>query len=448
MSFMNLEENNIESLVNTEAERVVLGTLMTEISTHNRIDDMSSNMFSERSSKSVFKAIDYLNRNEKSIDLPNISSVLKSKGIDISISSLTNLTMYGNLYSFKGSLEIIKSLQLKRNVFERAKRLSEGILQGKDTDTLLYEFEQFKNEIESSEDNYDDSIQSITAALFEDFNSETETGFNFGIDVLDKTIGGLFKTEVTTIGAKSGVGKTALALFIALNVAIQGKKVLIITREMTNKHIVQRLITRLTAISSNKMKKKTFDSDDWVNIVGSISELNKQNIFINDKISTVSGIRKRVKNLKPDLVIVDYLQLLTPEGKDNSREREVATLSRGLKEMAQSFEIPVIQLTQLNDGFKGRPYGEGAVRESRAIYQDSNNVIYIHKPIDEKEIELMVDPLMDKDKAKKQIDFWLNMNIGDSSTKIIEMIVSKSRDGGTAIEKMWYEGETLSYKNF
>lgn len=435
-----MEDNRLDSLVNLEAERIVIGTLMTEISTHKKIESIKPNMFSERISRSIFKAIEYLFNNNKPIDIPNIDSILKSKGIGISVSSLTNLALYGNLYSFLGSIDIIKELQLKRYIYEKAIRLANGVLEGNNIDKLMYEFEE-DTKVMSNNDNYDDSIQAITERLFDRLNSPKEDGIKFNIPVLDRVIGGLYPTELTTIGAKSGVGKTAMALYIANNVLKQNKKVLIITREMTDEHILQRLITQRTAISSKVMKDRDLSEVEWRTIVAILSEFNNYNLHINDKISKPGEIRRRIKELKPDLVIIDYLQLLTSEENNNNREREVASLSRAIKDMAQWFKIPIIQLTQLNDSFTGRPFGESPVRESKAIYQDSNNVIYIHKPITKKDMEEFTE-------EENLIKTLLELNIGDGATKAIEVIISKCRDGGTAIEKMWYEGTTLSYKKW
>lgn len=440
MSYINATDNQIESLVNLEAERIVLGTLLTEVSTHKKIENISPSMFSERISKNVFKAIDKLHRDNKSIDIPGIDHILKSKSINIPISSLTNLSMYSNLYSFKNSFEIIKELQVKRNIFEKASKLAEGVLNGDPIDNLLYDFEEHTKVIDNSDD-YDDSIQNVIDKLFDRLNSEVEPGIQFGVPVLDRIVGGLYPTEVTTIAAKSGVGKTALALYIALNVLKQNKKVLIITREMTDEHILQRLVTRRTAVSSKSMKNRDLKEDEWQKIVSALGEFGTYKCHINDKVSKISEIRKRIKQVKPDLVIVDYLQLLSSEEGSNNREREVASISRGLKEIAQSFRVPLIQLSQLNDSFTGRPFGEGPIRESKAIYQDSNNVVYIHKPVTEKDMQEFTK----EEGLQKSL---LEMNIGDSCVKAVEIIVSKCRDGGTAIEKMLYEGNTLSYRDY
>lgn len=440
MEIFNAEDRKIESLINLEAERVVLGTIITELDAHKQIDNIKSCMFSDRVNKYIYKSIEYLNKNDKPIDIPNIHQILNKKGIDVSITSLTNLSMYSNLYSLKGSIDIINELYIKRNIYEKANRLAAGVVEGEELDKLLYEFEE-DVKIENKDDGFNDDIESITNQIFDDLNNDEEEYIKFGVPVLDRIIGGLYKTEVLTIGAKSGVGKTALALFIGLNVLRQNKKVLIISREMSNKHVVQRFITRITGISARKMKNRDLSEEDWKNTTNCLGEINKYDLFVNDKISTISGIKKRVRQIKPDVLIVDYLQLLSSETSSSNREREVAGFSRELKQLALETGASIIQLSQLNDAFNGRPFGETPMRESKAIYHDSNNVVYIHKPITEKDISDFT-----KEEAIK--DTLLEMNIGDSPTKAIEVIVSKCRDGGTAIEKMWYEGNNLSYKEW
>ena len=131
------------------------------------------------------------------------------------------------------------------------------------------------------------------------------------------------------------------------------------------------------------MTFKNLKDIDWKNIIDVMHEFSKDNlIYINDRISTISQLKKRIRQVKPDLVIVDYVQLLSSEQNLQTREREVASLSRELKNITLDYEIPVIQLSQLNDEMKDlRPWGERPMRDSKAIFHDSNNVVYIHEPV-------------------------------------------------------------------
>ena len=135
---------------------------------------------------------------------------------------------------------------------------------------------------------------------------------------------------------------------------------------MSNEQIVMRIISKKTGISAKSLKYKNLKEIDWKNIIDVMHEFSKDNlIYINDRISTISQLKRRIRQIKPDLVIVDYLQLLTVEQNLQNREREVATLSRELKNITLDFHIPVIQLSQLNDEMKDlRPWGERPMRDT------------------------------------------------------------------------------------
>jgi replicative DNA helicase len=291
-------------------------------------------------------------------------------------------------------------------------------------------------------DNVDngDSISSICANLLDFLENSDKMGIKFGIKFLDDVIGGLFKGELTTIAARSGVGKTALALQIMLNCMEQGKKVLFISREMSNLQVFMRNITKKTGISTKDMKNKEISEESWKKIIGVMEEFGREDlIYINDRISTISELKRRIRQLKVDIVIVDYIQLMTPESNMPSREREVATLSRELKNITLDFNIPVIQLSQLNDEMKDfRPWGERPMRDSKAIFHDSNNVIYIHEPV-----------MGDFDEAIKTIDKDKKSVIAakKKGIKLVDLVIAKCRDGETGFRHYCYNGPRLHFQH-
>ena len=138
-------------------------------------------------------------------------------------------------------------------------------------------------------------------------------------------------------------------------------------------------------------------------------------------------------------MIVDYIHLMTPESNMQSREREVATLSRELKNITLDFNIPVIQLSQLNDEMKDlRPWGERPMRDSKAIFHDSNNVIYIHEPV-----------MGDFDEAVKAIDKDKKSVIAakKKGIKLVDLIIAKCRDGETGYSHYCYNGPRLHFQH-
>lgn len=432
----------LESLVNIESEYTVLGTIFDNKIKLNKIENISPNIFSSESNKIIFKVLLDIISNEDKIDVPIFLEKLKKTDVRVSIESINNMLMYSNLYTFESNLKILEELYVKRNTYERAKALMEGIIDGADIDKLIYDFQEGTEANKQVNNDYKDDIKSICEELMDYFEKEDDGSnrYNSGIPTFDRLAGGIFKGELLTIGAKSGVGKTALALNIALEVMKAGGTILIVSREMDKTHIVQRLLTMLTSVKSMAMKTKKLEANDWTKIIEGMSILNAHNIYVNSDISKPSQIRRRVREVKADLLIVDYLQLLSSDEKSSNREREVASLSREMRKITLDFNCAVIQLSQLNDDYKGRPWGEKPMRESKAIYQDSSNVIYIHKPIELTECVQMADG---NEKLGEQ---YKKLNTEDSPVKMVEIIVSKCRDGSTGCETYAYLGEQLRFK--
>ena len=141
---------------------------------------------------------------------------------------------------------------------------------------------------------------------------------------------------------------------------------------MTKEQVAERIILSHTGISKKKYEDRSFNSEDWQRIVKTMEAFSTDDIKIDDKISTIQGIKKELRSFKPDVLIVDYVQLLIPNSFKDSRERQVAELSRELKKITIDYGIIVLQLIQLAEKGTGnyRPHGESYTRESRAIYHD------------------------------------------------------------------------------
>lgn len=428
-----------------DVERSVLGSIISEESLKYKIDELNEDLFVGNDHQRIFRIIKDLYKKEKSVDVATIMSVIDAdKNINSDIRNtnvilLSQLVAGCNAFIIDSHIKTLKETYIKNGLMKLVVNITRDIASGKDIPTVINSFEKGTKVLMEDDALHNDSIKDIAHDAMDMLENDRVMGFKSGIPIIDDVIGGLCKGELTTIAARSGVGKTALALQIMLNVVEQGKKVLYISREMSSIQVFMRNITKKTGISSQKMKYKNLDGDDWTSIVKYINTLTKDNVIhINDKISTVSGIKNRIRQIKPDLVIVDYLQLLTVEEKYQSREREVASLSRELKNITLDFEIPLIQLSQLNDEFRDqRPWGERPMRDSKAIFHDSNNVVYIHEPT-----------LNDYEKAIEtcNLDRYRVMKLKDQGIKILDLIVAKCRDGGTTYRHYWYNGSRLHFE--
>lgn len=420
-------------------EQSVLGSFIVDENIYYKIEELTEDMFTVDFNKNILSIMKLLHKENKSFDIQTIKTKLEDRELEVQVSYLSNLVAMSQSFAIDTHIKILKDKYIRRKVINNCTNLLNDISKDEDINKSIYSFENNIRKIMDKEDDDNDSIEFICQELLS-FLEDESTGFNFGIDFLDDVIGGLFKGELTTIAARSGVGKTALALQIMLNAINQKKKVLFISREMSNIQIFMRNITKKTGIDMKKLKYKNLNEEDWEKILSTMEMFNKDNLlYINDKISTISEIKCRIRQLKPDLVIVDYLQLLSVESNMQNREREVASLSRELKNITLDFEIPIIQLSQLNDEMKDlRPWGERPMRDSKAIFHDSNNVIYIHEPVGH-DLEDAIDNI----KSNKESVLAARKN----GLKLVDLIVAKCRDGETKYRHYCYNGKRLHFQN-
>ena len=424
------------SLDAIEIEKSVLGSFLVDNNTLQHLDSLNENDFSVEGHKIIFREVKKLHDN-KILDIVTLSQ--KIKDYDISMSYISNLTVLASPYSIENHILILRDKTRKRKLVNQSHKLIEEIKKEDDIEQIIYNFEVNAKKIVNNDSTVEDDVMNIATKFLDYIENKTDEKINFGIKFLDEMIGGLYKGELTTIAAKSGVGKTALALQILRSCLKQNKKVLLISREMSDVQMLIRNIVSLTGIDSKTIKNKVFTDEQLEQIIKAIGVLtNNNNLFINDNIDRISKIKKRIRQVKPDVVIIDYLQLLTVEKSEGSREREVATLSREIKNMTLDFKIPIIQLSQLNDEMKdSRPWGERPMRDSKAIYHDSNNVIYIHEPMGSDLEDACEENGLNVESVKAA---------KERSCILVDLIVAKNRDGSKGIKQHWFAGDRLYFQ--
>jgi replicative DNA helicase len=212
------------------------------------------------------------------------------------------------------------------------------------------------------------------------------TGIPTGYKDLDRKLGGLHPTNLVVIAARPGMGKTALALNIAQNVAQQDIPVAIFSLEMSREEIVSRMLCAQGRIDSQRLRTGRLSEADFTKLSNAASTLYKKPVFVDDSPGlTVTEIRAKARRLKRrpglGLVIVDYLQLMQGSGGEN-RQQEIALISRSLKNLARELNVPIIAVSQLNRSLEQREDKRprlGDLRESGAIEQDSDVVMFIYR---------------------------------------------------------------------
>jgi replicative DNA helicase len=212
------------------------------------------------------------------------------------------------------------------------------------------------------------------------------TGLATGFRDLDRKLAGLQPANLVIVAARPSMGKSTLAANIATNVATTGGTVAIFSLEMSREEVVQRLLCSVGRVDSMKLRTGQLGPQLWQKVVHAASRMYKAPIFIDDSGQlTVTDIRAKCRRLKRqhglDLVIVDYLQLMTGSAREN-RQQEIAEISRGLKNLARELDVPIMAVSQLNRSLEAREDKRprlGDLRESGAIEQDSDVVMFIYR---------------------------------------------------------------------
>ena len=438
-------------MTSIQTEQAILGAIISDFKSFESVKGLiTQDDFSNPSNGLIFAQIDKL-ISDGYLDTVTLIDSLRAEGILEEVGGISYITslLSWNMGNLDYYVDKLKEASDKRNIVKQAQKLIEDINNNAD---VLEALDKFKSstEIKVADDN-SFTMGNIMEELFIELNSPAKSKIKTSISIIDnKTGGGITAPALITIGALSSVGKTTMAMTIAQAAAFKKKKVLIISREMSAKRLALKYLISSTGISKRKFDTRDLTKQDWFMINKQMKEYSEYDIKINDKASTISHIKKEVIKFKPDLLIVDYLQLLSPNTtKNESREREVANLSRELKNISQDHNMIVLQLSQLRDrATDTAPKGETCMRESRAIYQDSDIVIYIHRVTNEEELKRAYYVTSFKD----QEECYLNDMVKtiqeyeeERNTKFVYVNVDKNRDGETGGKYYWFNGSKMLY---
>ena len=258
-----------------------------------------------------------------------------------------------------------------------------------------------------------------------------------GIKQLDKMTGGLSGSKLMIIGARPSVGKSIFAMTICMNAAKQGKRVLYISLEMEPEELLEREFAAASLVPLTEITGDEISEGTWLKMAESMPDLAAKPIFYCTEIHFVEEVRKAAFQLYEngglDLICVDYIQLLKTAQKRNSRQEEVADISRGLKWLAQELKIPVIALSQLNrtSQREKRPPTMAEARESGAIEQDANIFLLLHDP--------------DTDELKSDDLRRLSKSLNDNGMKLIYVNVDKNRQGKKGVFYIAFDGDHMRF---
>lgn len=387
-----------------DLEQALLGAMMLEKDAVNSaIDILNANSFYDPKHYYIYKAIFELFGSSNPIDLLTVVNKLKKDGeLELAggvsyISQLTNriasaahIEFYARVISQKFiQREIIRMCsEVLKDAFEETTDVFE-LLNKAESDLFKIAENNMKKNVDSMQNVIKEAIEEIEKASK---NTDGISGVPTGFRDLDKLTSGWQKSDMIVIAARPAMGKTAFVLSMARNTAVDyGMGVAIFSLEMSAVQLVKRLISSESRISADKLRKGDLRDDEFIQLHARISKLSTAPIFIDDTPGiSVFDLRAKCRRLKMmhnvELIIIDYLQLMTVGGTKGvgNREQEISTISRSIKEIAKELNVPVVALSQLSRSVESRGGDKrpmlSDLRESGAIEQDADIVSFIYRP--------------------------------------------------------------------
>lgn len=364
-----------------ELERAMLYYLIFEQEQYS----LSEEDFVNERNKKIIRAINELKAENKEISMLTIKSKIKANGkqvLDyiISLGDLIRTSSAENVYNS------LMELSKKRKLLSVLQTKLQEVLECESVNILAEDIKTQINNIVQVNEKTETFVQKVVntlGAIESNYNNRNDYSLYTGITDLDDKILGLHNQEFTVIGARPGVGKTTLALQIAQNIARKGKEVTIISLEMSDTQLIQKLIASKARINSYKMRRGTLEEADFEKIRDVSEDISNLPITLISRATTIQKIETTIRKLKNknqlDLVIIDYIQLIKNNKKLPSREQEVADITRTLKLLSLELDIPIIGLCQLNRNATKAEPTLADLRESGSIEQDADNVWFLYQ---------------------------------------------------------------------
>ena len=389
----------------TELEQVVLGALMIEKDAYSIVSEiLRPESFYEPRHQYIYEAIRSLSIDEKPVDILTVSDRLDAMGRLEDVGGRYYITQLSGLVATSAHLEyharIIAQKALARELIKfsstiqnRAFDASEDIDKlMEDAEGQLFELsrENMKKDYTQIDPVINDAYRMLQNAAA---RSDGLSGIASGFHQLDSITSGWQNSDLVILAARPAMGKTAFALSMAKNIAVDQKiPVAFFSLEMANVQLVNRLIVNECEIKADKIKSGQLEPYEWSQLDHRIKALIGAPLYIDDTPSlSVFELRTKARRLVKEhgvkVIMIDYLQLMNASGMSfGSRQEEVSTISRSLKGLAKELNIPILALSQLNRGVENREGTLGKrpqlsdLRESGAIEQDADMVLFIHRP--------------------------------------------------------------------
>lgn len=427
---------------NIEAEKAVLGAMMlSDEAIGTALEHLDSFYFYETRHQKIFEAIKDLYSERRNVDLITLCDHLKNKGIFDAVGGKNYVMEIADFVptaaNVKYYIDIIKEKGIQRQLIKNSTEIiTKSYGTDVDVDELVDTAEQLIFEIATSKQKQQAvPVKELVKAAIENIDSlyqrkEAITGVATGFTDFDKMTSGLQKSDLIIIAGRPSMGKSAFAVSIGENAAIDKKvPVAIFSLEMSKEQLVQRMLCSQAMVDANKVRTGMLSPSDWPHLTKAAGKLSNVPIFIDDTPAiSVLELRAKARRLKAahniGLIIVDYLQLMQSSARAESRQQEISEISRSLKALARELRVPLIAISQLSRAVESRQDHRpqlSDLRESGAIEQDADVVVMLMRE-----------------------EYYVPT---EENRGIAEAIIGKQRNGPTGSVKMKFFKEYVKFAN-
>ena len=433
---------------NLEAEQSVIGSMfLSKYALEKACETLTKESFYYHNNALIFDVIKDMSEHKKPIDLTTITSELKSKNLLNEVGGVEYLSevleMVPTAANAEYYIKLVEDAAILRRLIEVSTDITTNAYQSSDNvnETLdeaerkilgivknrrSTEFKTIKEVLDSTQSN----LEKLAASKGD------ITGIPTGWYDIDNITTGLQGNQLIIIAARPAMGKTAFALNLATNIAINtDKTVALFNMEMGAEQLASRMLSSLGQIEGKKLATGKLMNDDWKRVNEAISQLSDAKMYMDDTPGiTIGEIRSKCRRLASSeeglgVVIIDYLQLISSSTNYGAnRQQEVSDISRSLKTMAMELNVPVVALAQLSRAVDSRENKRpimSDLRESGSIEQDADIVAFLYR-----------DDYYNKEKAI------------DANTSISEFIIAKHRNGPTATIELLFKRDTSTFLSY
>lgn len=427
---------------NLEAEQAVLGALMLEPETGSSVFEiLQPEDFYRDNHRLIYIALRDLFERGDPVDLVSVAEVLRQSGRLEQVGGISTVSQIARSVPSAVNIEFYAKIVAEKSMLRQLIRVAGGIAEkgyepGEEATTLLAEAEKLI--LDLTQRQVKDGFESIRNILLNTFEKiETLyahkgnlTGVPTFFTELDRMTSGWQPSDLVIIAARPSMGKTALVLNMAQNAAVRGNvPVAVFSLEMSKEQLVQRMLCSEAMVDQQRVRTGDLLDTDWPKLTRAVGPLSDAPVFIDDTVGiSLVELRSKARRLKMEhglgLIVIDYLQLMTLGRRAESRQQEVAAISRGLKGIARELSVPVIALSQLNRGVEQRQDKRPIMSdllESGAIEADADVISFIYR-----------DEYYNPESEKKGI---------------AEIIIAKHRNGPVGAIELGYLKEFTKFVN-